>query len=112
MPESHSALRARISIWEPRVPAGKLAFRQADRTFQYTGEILFHLLRRLSKGDRAGDIRRTVQILRAGIDQKQSFRFQGCVRLRRSGVMNDRSMLGVAADRAEAIHDVLRLFRT
>ena len=90
---------------------GKFAFGNSDSAFQGAGKVLLHLLARLvAKGDRTGDVGRSVQILGSGVEQVQTVRFQLRVRFGCRRIVYDRSVRTVAGYAGKAVHDILGLF--
>src|SRR5438045_3103912 len=61
-----------------------------------------HLIARLADRDRAGDVSRAVEILRAGIEQIEIAGFEATLGLRHRAVMHDRTVWPGAGDGREA----------
>ena len=74
---------------------------QGDMAFEHQCVDVALLFSDRTEGNRAGDIRRSVLILRSAVQQQQAMRLQGDVGLRSSFIVNDGSMLFVARNRVE-----------
>ena len=75
--------------------------RHADHALEHAREAVLHLRRRFADDDRAGDIRRAVEILPAGIDEENLVLLDRQVRGIIDAVMRDRRMRPGAGNRIE-----------
>ena len=88
----------------------KLGVRQIQHAAQNGGEMLLLFVRHRAEREGAGNIRRALQILAAGVDEQQVARLELRVALRRGAVMHHRGVGAIGADRVEARGDEVLLF--
>ena len=70
---------------------------------EYSGEVLFCFTRKTAERDSAGDIRGTVGILAAGIDQVDSFLAHRKAGFGGYPVVDDGAVAAIAGDGVEAV---------
>ena len=78
--------------------------RQSERdvALQHAGEAVAHLVARLADRDRAGNVGRAVEILRAGIEEIEVAGLKAPLGLRHRAIMHDRAVGPGAGNRREA----------
>src|SRR6185312_10006290 len=76
--------------------------RQRDMALEHAGEAVAHLGARLADGDRAGDVGRAVEVLRARVEEVEVSRLEPLFGLRAGAIMHDRAVRPRPRNRREA----------
>src|SRR5438105_4419834 len=75
---------------------------ERDMPLKHAREAVAHLVAGLADRDRAGDVGRAIEILRAGVEEVERSGFEAALGLGHRAVMHDRAVWAGAGDRREA----------